>query len=106
MNLISNAVKFTERGRVDVAGRVEGGLITVSVRDTGIGIEEEHLQDIFLPFRQVDSGLTRRHEGTGLGLSISRRLAELMGGAITVRSTFGAGSEFVFSVPLNGSDGT
>ncbi len=102
MNLLSNAIKFTERGEIHVACRKEGESLAVSVRDTGIGIDPSHFGDIFLPFRQVDSGLARKHEGTGLGLSISKRLVELMGGKIAVRSALGAGSEFSFTVPLRG----
>lgn len=98
-NLVSNAVKFTERGRVDVAVELEaasGGEFTVrvAVRDTGIGIPPDKLETIFQPFTQADGSTTRRFGGTGLGLSISSRLAELMGGRIWVESEVGKGSTF------------
>ncbi len=70
------------------------------VIDTGIGIADRDLGTLFQPFIQVDSGLTRQHEGTGPGLAICRRLAELLGGAVTVRSRLGLGSEFTFTLPL------
>ena len=68
--------------------------------DTGIGIKPEDMEKIFLPFRQIDSGLTRQHEGTGLGLTICRRLADLMGGEISAKSVWGEGSVFTFVLPL------
>jgi signal transduction histidine kinase len=70
------------------------------VTDTGIGIKPEDMEKIFQPFRQVDSGLARQHEGTGLGLTICRRLADLMGGEISAKSTWGEGSVFTFVLPL------
>ena len=72
------------------------------VIDTGIGIRPEDLQNLFQPFRQLDSGLTRQHEGSGLGLAICRRLTDLMGGTITATSQWGAGSEFSLTLPLQG----
>jgi signal transduction histidine kinase/ActR/RegA family two-component response regulator len=99
-NLVSNAVKFTEAGEVRmVARRNEGGL-TVSVSDTGCGIPADRLGGLFDAFIQVDASTTRRHGGTGLGLAICRRLAELMGGDISVASTPGEGSVFTFNLPL------
>jgi signal transduction histidine kinase len=113
LNLFSNAIKFTERGRVtleaDVLTDVElfgaapgQAALRVRVCDTGIGIKPEDLPALFQPFRQVDSGLTRRHEGTGLGLAICRRLAHLMGGDIGVESECGKGSTFSVTLPLRG----
>jgi two-component system, sensor histidine kinase and response regulator len=104
-NLIGNAIKFTEEGEVIVsvaAGEPVDGLVRVhfSVRDTGIGIAPEHLQAIFEEFTQSDTSMTRRYGGTGLGLTISRRLVVLMGGALTVKSEPGHGSEFEFAVEL------
>jgi len=104
INLIGNAVKFTEVGfiRVKVDTRLVEGklLLTVSVGDSGPGIEPEILSKLFKPFTQGDSTLHRRFEGTGLGLAIVKRLSSIMGGTITVNSTPGKGSVFTFSLPL------
>jgi PAS domain S-box-containing protein len=101
LNLLSNAVKFTSDGRVAVDVDTEPDVerptrmhVKIAVSDTGIGIPADRLERLFLPFSQVDSSTTRRFGGTGLGLAISRRLAELMGGTIEVRSREGAGSTF------------
>lgn len=80
-----------------------GSEAEVRVRDTGIGILPADQEKLFRPFRQVDSGLTRKYEGTGLGLSISKRLIELLGGRIRVESEPGKGSMFAFSLPLEGA---
>jgi two-component system sensor histidine kinase/response regulator len=106
INLISNAVKFTERGEVKITVRHEGaGLLNSSfrfeVKDTGIGIKAESCNAIFESFAQEDSTTTRQYGGTGLGLAICKQLVELMGGQIGVSSTPGAGSTFYFSVPLS-----
>src|SRR6266850_6554908 len=98
-NLLGNALKFTERGRVTVRASTDplgGGRtrVTLAVEDTGIGIEEEQRKRLFQPFAQADSSTTRRFGGTGLGLSIVRRLAQLMGGDIAAESTPGKGSKF------------
>ncbi|MBL8695869.1 MAG: response regulator [Planctomycetes bacterium] len=108
LNLVGNAVKFTEHGGVIVramkAGE-SGGFVTVSVEvaDTGIGISKENLGQLFQEFKQVDSSSTRRYGGTGLGLTISRRLAELMGGTIETESELGSGSKFTFTAKLKRS---
>ncbi|HPE05304.1 MAG TPA: ATP-binding protein, partial [Thauera sp.] len=104
-NLVGNAVKFTERGRIDVdcAWRQRNdGLLDwqISVRDTGIGISPTQIESLFERFRQADGSATRRYGGTGLGLAISRQLAELMGGVLWAESTAGVGSRFVFELPL------
>jgi PAS domain S-box-containing protein len=99
LNLAGNAVKFTERGSVTIAAGAVDGIVQVAVRDTGIGITAEALPHIFEEFRQVDGNLTRRYGGAGLGLAIARRLAEQMGGTITVESTPGTGSTFILSLP-------
>lgn len=101
VNLLGNAIKFTERGevliRVEMAERIENKVqLRFTVRDTGIGIPEDKIGHIFESFRQSDSSMTRRFGGTGLGLAISAQLAELMGGCITVESKFGVGSAFHF----------
>ncbi len=101
-NLVGNAVKFTDHGRVDVriTREEKDGAFLVAVEDTGIGIEAEVLPRLFTSFSQGDASSTRRFGGTGLGLAISRRLVELMGGQITVTSRPGAGSRFVVRLPL------
>ena len=100
VNLLGNAVKFTDTGRVTIALSVRGSAVWLEVKDTGIGIPEDELMRLFRPFVQVDSGLTRRHGGTGLGLYISRRLATMLGGHIEVNSTPGVGSTFSVVLPL------
>ena len=105
LNLVSNAIKFTPAGsvwlRVRAAARADGSpLLSIAVEDTGIGIAETERPRLFQPFSQVDPSTTRRFGGTGLGLSICRRLAELMGGEISVDSTPGRGSCFTLKVPL------
>ncbi|OGO03943.1 MAG: hypothetical protein A2Y72_04740 [Chloroflexi bacterium RBG_13_53_26] len=127
INLVGNAVKFTEQGFVRVAARLvrskefgarsdEFGvvsalstqssalhrdLVEISVADTGIGIKPEDLDKLFKPFSQVDTGLARNHEGTGLGLSICGKLVEMLGGTIRVESEWGKGSKFTFTLPLS-----
>jgi len=101
-NLMSNAVKFTEAGEVVVSAAWDPGTsrLAVSVRDTGVGIPVERLKDVFNSFEQADAGTTRRFGGTGLGLAISRRLAELMGGDLSVESVVGRGSTFRLDLPV------
>jgi two-component system, sensor histidine kinase len=103
VNLVSNAVKFTSVGEVVVklreVPRSGGSDLVISISDTGIGIPAEKLDRLFRSFSQVDSSTTRRYGGTGLGLSISRRLAEMMGGHLTVESTPGVGSTFGIVLP-------
>ena len=100
-NLIGNAIKFTERGHVNVTMelRLAGDerLIAIDVADTGIGIEPEKLESIFEPFVQAEASITRKYGGTGLGLTISRRFARAMGGDIAVRSVAGKGSVFTLT---------
>jgi len=97
-NLVGNAVKFTQAGRVEVSmRRSESGAYTVSVADTGIGIDAASLQRVFEPFTQADTSTARRFGGTGLGLAIARRLVDLMGGELTVQSAVGSGTIFSFT---------
>ncbi|CCH12469.1 response regulator [Stenotrophomonas muris] len=103
-NLLANAVKFTEHGKVSLHVRAAGnGRIRFEVCDTGIGIAREQLDVIFEAFRQADGSTRRRYGGTGLGLSISRDLAERMGGQIQVDSEPGRGSCFILELPLQGA---
>jgi len=100
-NLIGNAVKFTEKGKVEISTDQLGNTIRIIVSDTGIGISENHLSHIFDEFRQADSGTSRRFGGTGLGLAIAKKYANLLGGVIEVKSTLGQGSSFTLILPLN-----
>jgi CheY-like chemotaxis protein len=104
INLIGNAVKFTERGAVDVTAVVTGDRLRFAVRDTGIGISPEDAGRIFDPFQQADSSFSRRFAGTGLGLTISRELARAMGGDLRCDSTPGQGSTFTFEIPWQPCD--
>jgi signal transduction histidine kinase len=99
LNLLSNALKFTpEGGRIDVRAAVHGGMVEVSVADTGAGIAPEDQEAIFEEFRQVGTASTKI-EGTGLGLALSRKFIELHGGRIRVKSEVGVGSTFTFTLP-------
>ncbi|HXX11200.1 MAG TPA: GAF domain-containing protein, partial [Burkholderiales bacterium] len=100
LNLVGNAIKFTEKGEVAIRVANSGGEFQASVCDTGPGIAEADRQKIFEEFQQVDSSPTRTKGGTGLGLAIAKRIVELHGGRIWVESTVGKGSTFFFSVPV------
>ncbi len=100
INLLGNAVKFTECGSIRVAATLAGGCVKFSVIDTGIGIPETAQKTIFDAFQQADGSITRRYGGTGLGLSICSQLVKLMNGAITVQSEPQHGSCFSFTVPV------
>jgi signal transduction histidine kinase len=99
LNLLTNAIKFTDVGEIQVACRTGDGTVAISVADTGIGIAADKLATVFEPFVQVNQRLTRPHEGIGLGLAISRDLARGMGGDLTVESGLGAGSTFILTLP-------
>jgi signal transduction histidine kinase len=113
INLLNNAIKFTEKGSVMLhaeslsnyiapATSAPQAAIRIRVVDTGIGIDEKHLADLFTPFKQIEDGLARQHEGTGLGLAISDRLLSLMGGEISVSSKKHEGSTFTVIIPRHG----
>jgi PAS domain S-box-containing protein len=100
LNLATNAVKFTERGAVDIVARIADARLVVAVRDTGIGIRPDQLPNLFEAFRQLDASARRHYEGTGLGLHLSKKLIEMLGGTISVESASGAGSTFTISLPI------
>jgi two-component system sensor histidine kinase/response regulator len=100
-NLVSNAAKFTEQGQVTLRAFREGDeWICMEVEDTGIGIQEADLENIFEQFRQADGSFKRRAEGTGLGLAITRHLVTMHGGTISVHSQAGSGSTFTVRLPI------
>ncbi|MDQ7988544.1 MAG: ATP-binding protein [Candidatus Dactylopiibacterium sp.] len=104
-NFISNALKFTPRGEVRVSvQRSEGEMITFCVADTGIGIAPEFHHAMFQDYSQIDSPIQKRLRGTGLGLSLSKRLAEVLGGSVGMRSEPNKGSTFFVTIPLNTPD--
>lgn len=110
LNLLGNAIKFTEQGKVTLHMSMGDAMpdgfwrCEFRVRDTGSGIPEDKIEAIFQPFTQADSSISRRHGGTGLGLTISRRLTEVLGGTLTVKSEVGVGSEFLALIPLATSE--
>lgn len=103
LNLVSNAIKFTDRGSVTVGARQEGADVIVSINDTGVGIDPKNIEAVFEPFRQVARKMERRTAGTGLGLAISQRFVEMHGGRIWVESEPGQGSTFFFTLPIIGA---
>ncbi len=110
MNLVGNAIKFTEKGYVEISvehsgSYAEGAVLEFRVKDTGIGISEDKAGKLFESFVQLNAGYSKRHPGSGLGLAISRQLVEMMGGKITFTSKEGWGTEFKFTVKLKSSEG-
>ena len=101
LNILSNAVKFTESGSVALSVVHDAQAVFFAVSDSGIGMNDEQVGQLFTPFHQADASASRRFGGTGLGLAISKRILDLMGGAISVESHLGVGSTFRFQVPLH-----
>lgn len=108
LNLLSNAAKFTKNGAIDIAfeRKLYNGVeqLFITVRDTGIGMSKEHVSRLFQPFVQADPSITQQYGGTGLGLTITRRLCQLLGGDVTVKSALGEGSAFAMHVPVDFAD--
>jgi len=105
MNLVSNAVKFTNEGSVTVTGKLVGERdLEVTVADSGSGIREEDMQKLFQPFQQIDMSSTKKHEGTGLGLYLCKKLMGFLHGTVSAKSQYGKGSEFSFTLPLEWHD--
>lgn len=100
LRLIQNAIKFTKQGSIEIGNYVENNEVVFFVKDTGKGVAKEHFDDIFKPFFQIDTNLSRDHEGSGLGLAIAKAYVELLGGRIWLESEEGAGSTFYFSIPI------
>ena len=100
LNLVGNAIKFTDRGEVTIGAKAADGTFTISVRDSGPGIAPQDQAKIFEEFQQADNSITRKKGGTGLGLAISKRIIEMHGGRIWVESELGQGSTFSFTLPM------
>ena len=106
VNLVSNAVKFTDQGNVRITARVlEDDNLEIRVIDTGIGIKKEDMYKLFQPFQQMGVSLAMRHKGTGLGLYLTKKLGTILGGDISAKSEYGTGSEFTFTIPLRYEEG-
>src|SRR6185312_13237564 len=103
LNLLSNASKFTEHGRITLAAERRGDAVVLLVSDTGIGMTPEQMGRLFEPFSQADTSTSRKYGGTGLGLAITRRFCELMGGDVSVESDSGRGSTFTVRLPVDAS---
>jgi len=100
VNLLSNGVKFTEKGEVRLTAAVRTGVLEIRIADTGVGIDAGNIEHVFEPFWQAEQSATRKAGGTGLGLSVTRKLARLLGGEVTVASRAGAGTTFLLRLPL------
>ena len=105
VNLLSNGIKFTEKGEVNLGCAVNDGMLEVSIADTGVGIAADNIEYVFEPFWQAEQTATRKTGGTGLGLSVTRKLARLLGGDVTVASRLGAGTIFLLTLPMKAPTG-
>jgi ABC-type amino acid transport substrate-binding protein/nitrogen-specific signal transduction histidine kinase len=101
INLLNNAIKFTEKGAVTITCLTSDSRVEVAITDSGIGIKDEDIGKLFKSFQQLDTGISRRYEGTGLGLSVCKRILDMLGGDIRVKSQYRKGSTFTFTLPLN-----
>jgi signal transduction histidine kinase/CheY-like chemotaxis protein/HAMP domain-containing protein len=99
LNLLSNAAKFTDQGSITITAKKQGEMISIAVKDDGIGIEPQNLERVFEEFSQIDTSNSRKYKGTGLGLPIAKNYARLLGGNLTVQSEFGKGSTFTVILP-------
>ena len=104
-NLVGNAIKFTRKGGVTIGAKAEKEHLLLWVADSGVGIPESEIGEIFNEFQQVDSSITRDAPGTGLGLAITKRIVQMHGGKIWAESEVGAGSTFWFTLPLGKNSG-
>lgn len=100
INLLSNAIKFSEKGTILIRVSVNSDEVVTQIIDEGIGISDNDIEKLFMPFIQLERGLNRKHDGTGLGLAICKNLIQKLGGTITIKSKIGLGSNFTFSIPL------
>lgn len=100
LNLVGNAVKFTETGEIRIGCRVTDNQVEISVSDTGTGIKKENMELLFEAFRQIDGSAQRKYQGSGLGLYLCKKLVSLLGGTIRAESEYGKGSTFIFTLPL------
>ena len=105
VNLLSNGIKFTDKGEVRLGCAVNASTLEVRIADTGVGIAAENIEDVFEPFWQAEQTATRKTGGTGLGLSVTRKLARLLGGDVTVASRMGAGTTFLLTLPMKAPAG-
>jgi signal transduction histidine kinase len=101
LNLVGNAIKFTDAGEVEIRAAAANGQFELTVRDTGLGIPDADQERIFGEFQQIDNSNTRQKGGTGLGLAISKRMVEMQGGTIAVESALGQGSTFRVVLPVH-----
>ncbi len=99
-NILSNSIKFTDAGMIEMFSAIQGNHLSISIKDTGIGIPSDRLDDIFKSFEQIEGSLERSYGGTGLGLAVTKQLIELQKGNIQVESTLGKGTTFTFSLPI------
>ena len=104
LNLLGNAVKFTERGEIRISACQQNGSLNLAVSDTGIGIDKKDLDQIFEKFHQGDLSATKKYQGTGLGLAIVKQFVNLLGGEVAVESEVGKGSVFTVTLPLDRGD--
>jgi signal transduction histidine kinase len=105
VNLLSNGIKFTEKGEVSLGCAVSDAVLEVRIADTGVGIAAENIEYVFEPFWQAEQTATRKTGGTGLGLSVTRKLARLLGGDVTVASRIGVGTTFQLTLPMKAPAG-